>query len=100
MTVHPGLLAASAAVAAEHSQAVLTAHNSTARSLDTALWGWVGSSRSALETATERWAETSTALSLRIHRASESLRISALTFAEMDAGHALRLSAISPPERE
>lgn len=98
MTVHPGLLAASAAAAAAQSRHVLAAHNASATSVDTALVGWVGNSRAALTAVSHRWAEVSTGLNLRIYQHSEALRISGLTFAEMDADHTRRLSGIQRPE--
>jgi uncharacterized protein YukE len=100
MNVHPGLLAASAAAAAAQSQTVLAAHNTAATSVDAAMSGWVGSSRTALTATAHRWAEVSAGLNLRIHQHSEALRISGLTFAEMDAHHSRRLSGIRAPEPE
>ncbi len=97
MNVHPGLLAASAAAAATHAQTVLSAHNTAATSVDTALSGWVGNSQAALVATAQRWAETSTGLNLRIYQHSDALRISGLTFTEMDSGHAAGLSGVQGP---
>lgn len=98
INIHPGLLAASAAAAANQAQTVLSVHNIVTTSIDTAMGGWVGNSRQALTAMTQRWAEASTGLNLRIYQHSEALRISGLTFTEMDSGHAGGLSAIHPPE--
>ena len=100
INVHPGLLAASAAVTATQAQTVLSAHNTAATSVDAALSGWVGNSHAALVATAQRWAEKSTDLNLRIYQHSEALRISGLTFTELDSGHASRLSGIHPPEPE
>lgn len=99
INVHPGLLAASAAVTATQAQTVLSAHNTAATSVDTALSGWVGNSHAAL-VATAQRPRLSTDLNLRIYQHSEALRISGLTFTELDSGHASRLSGIHPPEPE
>ena len=59
-----------------------------------------GLPHAALVATAQRWAETSTDLNLRIYQHSEALRISGLTFTELDSGHASRLSGIHPPEPE
>lgn len=60
--------------------------------LESAMPGWVGRSREALAASAADWAETLAALADRLHDEGEALRVAAMTFAEMDAGHARTLS--------
>ena len=69
-------------------------HSAADGTADAALAGWVGRSRSALEAAAADWAQATTALSTRVYRHGEALRVCGLTFAAMEAEHAGRLSAV------
>lgn len=96
MNVNPGLLADAAARADAGSQSVFARHSAADGVVDAAIGGWVGASRAALADLAGGWSRSTTELSLRIYRHGEALRVSALTFAEMDAAHARELSAIGP----
>ena len=95
MNVSPELLSASAAQVDTESQTVFARHSAADAAVESALYGWIGTSRTALADAAQRWAATTTALTGRIYRGGEALRVSGLTFAEMDAEHARRLSGIT-----
>ncbi len=97
MNVRPELLAAAAAQADTESQRIFARHSASDAAVETALFGWVGNSRAALADTAQRWAATTTALSGRIYRHGEALRVSALTFAQMDAEHARALSGSARP---
>lgn len=94
MHVSPELLAASGAQADTESRALRSAAGAADAAIDSALPGWVGQSHTTLAASAARWAAATTALSARVHQHAEMLRLSALTFAEMDAGHARALAAL------
>lgn len=90
LNVDPESLAACACQCDAQSGDLLAAHRSAA--IESALSGWVGRSHAALAAAAQRWTPTTTALAARLAEHGEVLRVAALTFAEMDAGHARALS--------
>lgn len=92
MNVRPDLLAAAAAQADTESQRVFARHSAADAAVETALFGWVGTSRTALADTAQRWAATTAVLSGRLYRHGEALRVSGLTFAQLDAEHARALS--------
>lgn len=96
LNVNPELLAAAAAQADTESQNVFARHSAADAAVDAALYGWVGTSRAALAEAAQCWAATTTALTARLYRHGEALRISGLTYAEMAAAHARALSGTGP----
>lgn len=97
INVDPELLAVAAARADAESQAVFASHSAADAAVDSALTGWVGSSRTALAATAGRWAETTSGLSVGVYQHGEAMRISGLTFAEMAAAHAGRLAGAGPP---
>lgn len=96
LNVDPELLAAAAALADAESHTVFARHSAADDAVDSAMPGWVGSSQAALAALAGRWSETTTELTIRLYRHSEALRVSGLTFAEMDAEHARMLSGVHP----
>lgn len=97
MNVDPELLAAAAAGAEAEFHALLDAHAAADAAIGSARPGWIADSGSALEAAAGRWAMTTSELGVRVSGYAEALRISAATFAEMDARHAAHLAAVNPP---
>lgn len=88
MDVSPELLLASGSLADSHSQGVFTALTAADAAIETALESWVGQSRSALTARAARWADATTAFTTRLYEHGEGLRISGLTFSDLDRGGA------------
>lgn len=92
MNVDPESLLTSSAVVDRQSRELSAAQASADTAVDSALAGWVGQSRAALAAAAEQWAADIAAVTARIHRHGEGLRVSGLSFAEMDREHARALA--------
>ena len=88
MNVDPELLIASGSLADSHSQCLFAAHTAVDATIESALESWVGQSRSALTATASRWAGATAAFTERLYEHGEGLRISGLTFADMDRGDA------------
>lgn len=88
LNVDPESLLNSGAVVERQFRDLSAAQASVDATVDAALVGWVGRSRAALAAAAEQWADGTAQLATRLERHGESLRISGLSFAEMDREHA------------
>lgn len=100
LNVDPGMLLAAGRLADEHSVTVFAVHSSADQAIDSALFGWVGASGAALAAKAAAWSQTTGTLTASLYEHAEALRVSALSFAEMDrrAAAALADPAASPGE--
>jgi len=96
MDVCPELLIAAAVQAAQSSDDLFASHAGADATVESALFGWVGSSAAALSARAASWATATTTLSTAVHDQAEALRKSALNFAEMDHSNASAVAADWP----
>ena len=91
MSVDPDALLAAAAAIEEQAATLTAAHTEWDSAVHTALPGWIGQSRRALEELAGHWTADSVALNARLCDVAASLRVSAASFAEADRVHARAL---------
>lgn len=96
MDVCPELLIAAAAQAAQSSDDLVASHTGGDATVESALFGWVGSSAAAMSARAASWVTATTTLSAAIHEHAEALRQSALNFVEMDRRNASAVAADWP----
>ena len=96
MDVDPASLVSSGQLMDQHSRNVFTTHSAADQAIESSLFSWVGASRAALVAKAAAWAEATTTLSARLYDHAEGLRVSGVSFAEMDRRDAARLSGPSP----
>lgn len=94
LNVDPESLLSSGAVVDGQSQRIFAVLSSADATVDDALTGWVGLSRTALADRAARWISDTASLSARLYSHGESLRISGVSFAGMDHDHAEVLAAV------
>lgn len=96
MDVCPELLIAAAVQAAQFADDLFASHAGADAMVESALFGWVGSSAAALSARAASWATATTALSTAIQDHAEALRQSALNFVEIDRFNASAVAADWP----
>lgn len=85
------LLAAAAAIEGEAARLVAI-HSGCDEAVRSAMPGWIGRSRRALDDLAVQWTSDTAALTARLYDLASGLRISAESFAAMDRSHARSLS--------
>jgi WXG100 family type VII secretion target len=96
LNVSPQHLLAPASTVDEHSQNIFATHTSADERVDSSLFSWAGQSQTAMAAKAAEWATVTTAFSTRLYEHGEGLRVSGLSFADMDA-RGEKLASLSEP---
>ena len=88
MNVSPELLIAAGVQAEAYSQELFDSCNRTDAVVDAALLGWVGQSAAAMSARAATWSAEMTALCTGAYEHGEALRLSGMTFAEIERHNA------------
>ncbi len=88
MNVTPELLIAAGAQAEAQSQNLFDSNHRIDAIVDAALFGWVGRSADAMSARADTWSAATTVLCTGVSDHGEALRLSGMTFAEIERHHA------------
>ncbi|MEZ0357650.1 WXG100 family type VII secretion target [Mycobacterium sp. SA01] len=94
LNVSPEHLLSWAATVDQHSQNVFATHAQADQTFESSLFSWAGQSQAAMSAKAAEWATVTTVLSTRLYAHGEGLRVSGLSFADMDARDAAKLASL------
>lgn len=98
LNVDPEALVASGAQVDHHSQHVFATHSSADERVDSSLLSWTGQSQAAMTAMAAKWATATNTLAVRLYEHGEGLRVSGMTFAQMDSHDRDTLSSVYRPD--
>ncbi|MBI3690087.1 MAG: WXG100 family type VII secretion target [Mycolicibacterium aromaticivorans] len=98
LNVSPEHLLAYATTVDQHSQTIFATHTQADQAVESSLFSWAGQSQAAMSAKAAEWAMVTTALTTRLYEHGEGLRVSGLSFADLDARDAETLASLHGPD--